>query len=248
MDSSRLKPTVHKNENINTWLRQINEDAKAAVSIDCVIFGYQEGRLKVLAINCDMPPYVGHHSLVGDLVRSDEHLKEGANRILREKTGLTDVYMEQVQAFGIPDRHPLGRVISIAYFTLISVNDYQIDRATELSPHWIDLKEINVLAFDHQKILNTSLKVLRERIRQYPIALEILDTKFTLIQLQQVLESVLAKPLDKRNFRRKVSQLKYLIALDETEKDVNHRPAKLYTFDFEVYKRDIAQGINDFNL
>ena len=107
--------TLHQSENINTWISELNSDAKAAVSVDCVIFGYNEEELSVLQIECNMPPHIGKMSLLGDLVKSRETLDQAANRVVEQFTGLSDLYLEQVQAFSQPERHPLGRVISIAY-------------------------------------------------------------------------------------------------------------------------------------
>ncbi len=239
---------VDQKENINIWLEQINDQSKAAVSIDCVIFGYSGDELYVLLIECNMPPFEKMKSLVGDLVRNDEHLKEGASRILAERTGLKDVYMEQVQAFGIPDRHPLGRVISVVYFTIISIHNYDLIDLDQRKPHWIAIKDIDKLAFDHKKILDTSLATLRNKIRNYPLLFNALPKNFTLIQLQQAYENILGISFDKRNFRRKLNGMPYIKFTNEMQQDVSHRPAKLYTFDFEMYEKLKEQGKALFQL
>ena len=235
-------------ENINSQLYKINESAKAAISIDCVIFGYDGLDLKVLTLTCNMKPYLGYRSLIGDLINSNEGLNESASRILYERVGLKDLYLKQVRAFGMPKRHPLGRVISIAYFTVIAL-DYQQSITKKMrNPMWVNLKDINELAFDHNDILNVCLNSLKEEIKSFPIVFNILPKKFTLIELQQVYETILNIELDNRNFRRKIRKIPYIKALEEMQTGVNHRPARLYYFDFDAYDRDQAKQINNFEL
>lgn len=239
---------MQKKENINTWLQQINDSAKAAVSVDCVIFGYDNTELKVLTIECNMPPYEGKKSLVGDLVQSDENLAQAASRVLKDRVGLEDLYLEQVNTFGQPNRHPLGRVISTAYVTIVSISDHTLNKVLDRNPKWIPLKSINEMAFDHKLILKKCTKKLRRRIHSYPIVFSVLPQKFTIIDLQTIYESILDKKLDKRNFRRKVNKVPYIIDLEELQSDVNHRPAKLYSFDFEKYNEHRINDIVSFRL
>ena len=133
-------------ENINTWLSQINNDYKAAISVDCVIFGYDEHYLRVLLLKSDMPPFEGKYSLVGDLVRPDENLDEAAERVLYERTGLDDLFLEQVRTFSQVDRHPLGRVITTAYYSLVKLNDrlFDIENANP-NLKWKKVVEYNCL-------------------------------------------------------------------------------------------------------
>jgi 8-oxo-dGTP diphosphatase len=237
-----------KEENINTWLHQINEGAKSAVSVDCVIFGYDEGDLKLLSIDCNMPPYVGKKSLVGDLVDANENLDEAANRVLSERAGIEGLYLEQVKTFGSPNRHPLGRVFSIAYYTIVPIADHMLKKVLDRNPQWVAINSINEMAFDHALILESCLATLRRRIHTYPLAFNILPNKFTVVQLQTVYEKVLNKKLDKRNFRRKLKKLPYIIDREEMQSDVNHRPARLYSFNFEKYQRHLQKDKVNFNL
>src|SRR5690606_23454016 len=152
-----------------------------AVSVDCVIFGYNHAALKVLLIPCDMPPFDNRLSLPGDLVHPNETTDEAAHRVLRERTGLDDTYLEQVQAFSALKRHPLGRVITISYYSLVKIEDEGFTLTTGghgLS--WKDVKEIDSLAFDHKLIMDTCLDRLCRNLREHPIGFKLLPQKFTL--------------------------------------------------------------------
>jgi 8-oxo-dGTP diphosphatase len=233
------------NENINTWISQINTEYKAAVSVDCVIFGYDENHLHVLLLESDMPPFEGKYSLVGDLVTPLENLDESAKRVLLQRTGLKDVFLEQVRTFSDVDRHPLGRVITTAYYSLVKLNDPLFAIEVE-NPKlkWHKVSDVKELAFDHDMILEKCLSQLRYRLRDKPIGFKLLPKKFSLKQLQNLYEKVLDFELDKRNFRRKLKSLDLLVDLDENQSDVNHRPAKLYSFDHEKYEKKKKKGFN----
>lgn len=217
--------------NINTWLTQINNDYKAAVSVDCVIFGYDDDALKVLVSKCDMPPFEREYSLLGDLVHPDETTDEAALRVLEKKSGFKDVFLEQVQVFSDKDRHPLGRVITVAYYSLIQIND---DHLKHIEPsaslRWIDIKDVKSLAFDHLKIMNLCLTKMQKEISERPIGFKLLPEKFSLLELQRLYEVILDISLDKRNFRRKLKSMDVLKDIGETQKSVSHRPARLYAF------------------
>ena len=231
--------------NINTWLDQIHHEYKTAVSVDCVIFGYDHTALKVLLIPCDMPPFEHKFSLLGDLVHPYETTDEAADRVLRSRTGLDDIYLEQVMAFSELKRHPLGRVITISYYSLIKLDNdnlMQITRDHGLS--WKDVKEIDELAFDHKNIMDICLERLQRNLREHPIGFKLLPSKFTLNQLQTLYEVVLGMEFDKRNFRRKLSQLQILKPTGEHQQDVSHRPAKLYYFDQTAFEEKIRNGFS----
>jgi 8-oxo-dGTP diphosphatase len=233
------------NENINTWISQINIEYKAAVSVDCVIFGYDENHLHVLLLKSDMPPFEGKYSLVGDLVTPLETLDESAKRVLVQRTGLEDVFLEQVRTFSDVDRHPLGRVITTAYYSLVKLNE-SLFRIEQENPNlkWQKVSEIQELAFDHNIILEKCLTQLRYRLRDKPIGFKLLPRKFSLKQLQNLYEKVLDIELDKRNFRRKLKALDLLVDLKENQSEVNHRPAKLYSFDHKKYEKKKKKGFN----
>ncbi|GAO41989.1 NUDIX hydrolase [Flavihumibacter petaseus] len=209
---------------------------RIALSVDCVIFGFEDGELKVLVINCNIKEYRGKLSLLGDLVRPDEDLDSASYRILRERTGLGDVYLEQVQTFGAVDRHPAGRVITTTYFSLVNVRDVQLTLA-ENDLHWHPVNDIHDMAFDHLTILHACHERLREKVDDHPVVFNLLPKKFSLRELQCVYEAILNTRLDRRNFRKKFFMMDWLVDLDELEQDVPHRPGKLYRFNAAKFTR-----------
>lgn len=201
----------------------------ALVSVDCVIFGFSDGELKVLLIKSDLEVFKDKWSLLGDLVRPAEDLESASYRVLHERTGLRDVYLQQVHTFSAIDRHPGGRVITTAFYSLVNIKDHQL-RLSHNELHWHAVNEIFGLAFDHDKILHTCLRELRDQIQDHPIVFNLLPEKFSLRELQSLYESILDVKLDRRNFRKKFFLMNWLTDLEELETDVSHRPGKLYKF------------------
>jgi 8-oxo-dGTP diphosphatase len=200
---------------------------KIAVSVDCVLFGYEDKQLKVLLIQSDLKEFEGLYSLLGDLVKPDEDLDEAPYRVLGERTGFRDVYLEQVHTFGSVNRHPSGRVITTAYYSLVDINHHQI-KLTANELHWHSVKDLDRMAFDHKTILNTCLNRLREQIMEHPVVFNLLREKFSLRELQDLYEAILGVELDRRNFRKRITLKNWLVDLNEMEVDVPHRPGKLY--------------------
>lgn len=198
-----------------------------AISVDCVIFGYGEKELKVLVIKSDLAEFQGRWSLLGDLVRPDEDIEEAAYRILLQRTGLEDVYLDQVYTFGAPGRHPSGRVITTAYYSLVDITNTSL-KLTDNELTWFPVNEIGQMAFDHRKILDTCLDRLRREIMDRPIIFNLLPEKFSLRELQELYQAILDTQLDRRNFRKKIFLKDWLEDISEMEKDVPHRPGKLY--------------------
>src|SRR5215211_4360089 len=198
-----------------------------AVSVDCVIFGYDEKRLKVLLIKSDLKEFEGLYSLLGDLVRPDEDMEDAPYRVLQERTGLHDVYLEQVQTFGKIGRHPSGRVITTAYYSLVNIKSHKL-QLTANDLHWHHVDEIGRLAFDHKLILITAVQRLREKVLEHPVVFNLLPDKFSLRELQDLYEAILGIDLDRRNFRKRINLKNWLVDLNEMEEDVPHRPGKLY--------------------
>jgi 8-oxo-dGTP diphosphatase len=229
-------------------LEKILPKFDSAFSIDCVIFGFEAGELKVLLIERNEDPYKDWWALPGNLVEKDESIDDAATRILYELTGLRDMHMEQFHTFGAVDRHPLGRVITVAYFALIRIiGQKEVKPVTQYAKNagWRSINELPKLAYDHTEIFETSIQKLRRRLSYQPIAFELLPEKFTLTQLQLLYEAILNKKLDKRNFRKKMLSYGFLKELDEKQKGVSYRAAKLYKFDRRKYYK-IFQ--NDLNL
>ena len=198
-----------------------------AVSVDCVIFGYDKHELFVLLRESELEEFQGLYSLMGDLVRPAEDLTEASYRILFERTGLQHVYMEQVHTFGKVDRHPTGRVITTAYFCLVNMQHQQLAIAGR-DVDWYPVRKVKQLAFDHQEILQLCIRQLQERVMERPIIFHLLPAHFSLRELQSVFEAILGVELDRRNFRKRIGLKDWIVDTKVMEKGVSHRPGKLY--------------------
>jgi 8-oxo-dGTP diphosphatase len=221
------------------------EYERPAVTVDCVVFALDQENLKVMLIQRDVPPFAGKWALPGGFVQMEESLEEAAIRELREETGIEKVYLEQLFTFGDTDRDPRGRVITVAYYALVSPEGHRVHARTDArSAAWFPVNHVPSLAFDHRKILKTALQRLQGKLRYEPIGFELLPRKFTLSNLQKLYELILGHPLDKRNFRKKILNTGLLIPLEETEQDVSHRAAKLYRFDHKKYLQLKKSGFN----
>lgn len=219
--------------------------ARAAVTVDCVVFGLDDEDLKVLLIRRDLPPFEDKWALPGGFVRLEETLDEAARRELQEETSLERVFLEQLYTFGGIDRDPRERVITVAYYALVRLSDHRVQAATDARDAvWFAMDDLPSLAFDHDQILETAHQRLQGKVRYQPIGFELLPPKFTLTQLQKLYEIVLGRVLDKRNFRKKIQGMGILEELDEVEKDVAHRAARLYRFNKKEYGRMVKQGFH----
>jgi 8-oxo-dGTP diphosphatase len=224
------------------------EHPRPALTVDCVVFGYDEAELRVLLIQRDVAPFEGRWALPGGFVHLDETLEEAARRELEEETGVANVYLEQLYTFGEIDRDPRERVVSVTYYALVKLPDHRVQAATDArSAAWFAVSETPRLAFDHERMLETALTRLKAKVRYQPIGFELLPGKFTLTQLQRLYETVLETSLDKRNFRKKILSMGLLEELDEIEQDVAHRAARLYRFDKRAY-RDLQKRGLSFEL
>lgn len=216
-------------------------------SIDCVIFGFEEGELKVLLIERNDQPFQNWWALPGYFVENDESIEDAAERILHSFTGLRDIYLEQFYTFGDVNRHPQGRVITVAYYAMIRLNG-----KAHLHPNtpyvktavWHPVSDMPDLAFDHKLIFDKSLQKIRRKISYQPIAFELLPEKFTLTQLQNVYEAILNKKLDKRNFRKKMLNYGILKELDEKQQGVSYRAATYYKFDRRAYNKQFKKELS----
>jgi 8-oxo-dGTP diphosphatase len=227
------------NQNIKTLQTvqaEVQNNYRIALSVDCVIFGFDENKLKVLLIRSDLKKYSGKWSLLGDLVALEEDVDTAAYRVLKKRTGLSDVYLEQVQTFGGLGRHPAGRVVTVAYCTLINIQHHKL-KILDNELHWHDVQQVSDLAFDHQQIFDTCYQQLQKRIQEHPLGFNLLPKKFSLRDLQNLYEAILNLKMDRRNFRKKFFAMDFLIDTNEIEKDVPHRPGKLYKFNFDKYEK-----------
>ncbi|QDV52626.1 NUDIX hydrolase [Gimesia fumaroli] len=221
------------------------EYPRAALTVDCVVFGLDEEDLKVLLIQRDLEPFEGCWALPGGFVRLEETLEEAARRELSEETGIENVYLEQLYTIGEVDRDPRERVVTVAYYALVNLADHRVHAATDArNAAWFAIEDVPSLAFDHPKILKMAHERLRGKVRYQPIGFELLPAKFTLRQIQHLYEVILDRQLDKRNFRKKILNMGILVELDEVETDVAHRAARLYKFDRRKYRRLTKQGFH----
>tara|TARA_R110002096_G_scaffold436038_2_gene665782 strand:+ start:45027 stop:45716 length:690 start_codon:yes stop_codon:yes gene_type:complete len=224
------------------------EYARPALTVDCVVFGIDGDELKVLLIERALEPFEGSWALPGGFVQMDESLPEAARRELLEETGLDRVFLEQLFTFGEVERDPRGRVVSVAYYALVRMMDHKVQAATDArDANWFPVWDTPSLAFDHESILQMALERLKGKVRYQPIGFELLPKKFTLSQLQSLYSTILERDLDRRNFRKKILSMDILDELDEVEKDVAHRAARLYRFNERKYKKLVKAGF-DFQI
>lgn len=218
---------------------------RAALTVDCVVFGYDAGGLKVLLIQRAAEPFKGCWALPGGFMRVDETLDAAARRELAEETGLQDIFLEQLFTFSTVDRDPRERVVSVAYYALVKLSDHRARAATDAAnAQWHPVSNVPSLAFDHGEILAAAQCRLKNKVRYQPIGFELLPPKFTLSELQHLYEAALETPLDKRNFRKKVLGFGLLVPLKETQMMGRHRPAQLFRFDAEKYEKLRKRGFN----
>ena len=216
-----------------------------AVTVDAVVFGYDDADLKVLLIQRDGPPYRGRWALPGGFVNINEGLEDAVRRELAEETGITELYLEQLYTFGEPKRDPRGRVISVAYYALVKLVDHTVRAASDArNVAWFPVADLPQLAFDHEEVLDVALRRLKAKIRYEPIGFELLAEKFPLSDLQRLYETIIEQPLDKRNFRKKILSMGLLADTEEIQEDVAHRAARLYRFDEPAYRRLKKAGFN----
>ncbi len=215
-----------------------------STSIDCVIFGLSDdSKLKVLVIRHGEGVSQGLWGLPGGWIFRDEDLDGAAYRILKDLTGLSSVYLEQLRAFGRVDRFPYGRVLTVAYSALVRQEHFEVVAGSTASEvRWCDADSCPRLIYDHNEIVACGLASLKHKVRHEPIGFNLLPEKFTLLQLQELYESVLSVKLDKPNFRRKMMKMNLLVACNEKQKQKAHRAAELYRFDPDVYERLTEQG------
>lgn len=215
-----------------------NEQCKFFVAVDCIIFGFEEKKLKLLIGKRKWTPGRGEWSLYGGFVNENENLDDAANRVLFELTGLHNIYMKQVGTFGVVNRDPGERVISVAYCALINVKDYDQTLLEEHGVEWICLENLPKLFSDHNDMVNKAITLLRRRISTEPLSFRLLPELFTLTQLQYVYEAILGEVVDKRNFRKRIKTLDFIEETEFIDKTTSKRGARLYRFNKNVYMED----------
>ncbi|KKO88816.1 NUDIX hydrolase [Sphingobacterium sp. Ag1] len=216
---------------------------RPAVTVDCVIFGFDKNQLKVLLTKRAIEPFVGKWAFPGGFIQEDENADDCALRKLQEEAGLKDIFLEQLYTFSDLARDPRGRVISIAYYALVRPDAYTLEAGVDIDAvQWFGIDEKMDLAFDHKQILNTAIQRLRGKIRYQPIGFELLPEQFTLPDLHNLYETVLQRSIDRGNFRKKILSMGLLIDHSDKQKDRRARAAKIYSFDRVKYKELTESG------
>ena len=215
-----------------------SEFSKVLLSVDCIIFGFDAGQLRVLIGKRQLDPGRGEWSLYGGFVAPDESVDDAACRTLFELTGLRNLYMRQVGAFGNIDRDPGERVVSIAYYALINVKDYEDELLQEHGLQWVNYDDIPKLYSDHNEMVQKARKMMQQKLAHEPVGFRLLPNLFTLTQLQKLYEAVNGSELDKRNFRKRIKEMDYIEKTELIDKTSSKRGAYLYRFNKRVYNED----------
>lgn len=215
-----------------------NINPKFYVSVDCIIFGFDEGELKLLLLKRNFEPAMGEWSLMGGFVQEEESVDNAAKRVLRELTGLENVYMQQVGTFGKVERDPGERVISVAYYALINVDEYDRQLVDQHNAFWIKIDELPSLIFDHPEMIVKARELMKHQASDNPIGFNLLPELFTLSQLQSLYEAIYGEQMDKRNFRKRIATMDYIEKTDHIDKTGSKRGAYLYKFNDRAYRQD----------
>jgi len=215
-----------------------NINPKFYVSVDCIIFGFDQGELKLLLLKRNFEPAMGKWSLMGGFVQEEESVDAAAKRVLAELTGLGNVYMEQVGTFGDVNRDPGERVISVAYYALINVNEYDRELVQQHNAYWTNINELPPLIFDHPEMIERARELMKQKASDKPIGFNLLPELFTLTQLQNLYEAIYGEPMDKRNFRKRVAEMDFIEKTDQIDKSGSRRGAYLYKFNDKAYLKD----------
>jgi ADP-ribose pyrophosphatase YjhB (NUDIX family) len=219
-------------------------ETRILVAVDCIIFGFDGNDIKLLLVQRGLKPERGKWSLMGGFLQEQESLEQAANRILKQLTGLSGVYMEQMKAFGEPDRDPVERTLSIAYFALIDIHQYEKQLSSEYHAEWFHVKKMPDLIFDHKKMVDIAKRQLRYKAALHPILFELLPAKFTIPQLQILYEGIYDSTFDNRNFSRKVLSTELLIKQKEKDKANSKKGAFYYKLDKRKYKANFQAFLN----
>lgn len=221
----------------NRMTNYYSKNPKFYISVDCIIFGFSGGELSLLLLKRNFEPARGEWSLMGGFVQENESVDDAAKRVLAELTGLDEVYMEQVGAFGNVHRDPGGRVVSIAYYALVNINEYDRELVRQHNAFWININELPPLIFDHSAMVEKARALMQQKASTKPIGFNLLPSLFTLSQLQSLYEAIYGEPLDKRNFRKRVAEMNYIEKTEKIDKTGSKRGAALYQFNENAYKQ-----------
>lgn len=220
------------------------EHDRFLLAVDCIIFGFDGKELNLLLIKRNFPPAQGEWSLMGGFLKEKESIDEAAERVLSKLTGLNNVFLEQLQGYGEIERDPGERVISIAYYALIKIDEYNKELAKTHNAKWFPINNFPTLIFDHNSMVDKALRRLQRKAQNQPIGFELISKKFTIPQLQKLYEAIFRKEFDKRNFRKKILSFQVLKKLEEKERESSRKGAFFYQFDQKEYNRLLQSGYN----
>ncbi|MDR0682862.1 MAG: NUDIX domain-containing protein [Dysgonamonadaceae bacterium] len=218
------------------------QEHRLLISVDCIILGFKNNEINVLIIKRKFEPMKGERSLMGGFVREEESLNETVSRVVAEYTGVENVYMEQVGTYGEVARDPGERVVSIVYYALIDMQQFDDKLKKQHNAEWVNINNVGQLILDHNHFLNDTIRLLKRRTATRPVGFNLLPEKFTLPQLQSLYETIYQTPLDKRNFRKKIFEMDILEKLEEKDKGNSKRGAYYYKFNKEKYDRRLEDG------
>ncbi|MFV0540396.1 MAG: NUDIX hydrolase [Aestuariibaculum sp.] len=221
-----------------------NKNSKIHVAIDCIIFGFDNGILKLLVFKRKVSPFKGALSLIGSFVNENENIDNAARRVLRDITGLAHIFMEELKTYSEVERDPGARCISVAQYALIRIEEHNKELVKNHGALWYEVDSLPDLVLDHNLMVNDALNRLRNKSKFYPIGIELLPEAFTIPQLQNLYEVIHQKKMDSRNFRKKLLSLKLLIPLHKKDKTGSKKGAFLYKFDYKKYKKLEEKGFN----
>ena len=219
-------------------------ETRILVAVDCIIFGFDGNDIKLLLVQRGLKPERGKWSLMGGFLQAEESLDQAADRILKTLTGLEGVYMEQLHVFGDPLRDPVERTLSVAYFALIDIHQYEKQLSADYHAEWFLLKKTPELIFDHKRMMEMAKRQLRYKAALHPILFELLPAKFTIPQLQILYEGIYDTTFDNRNFSRKVLSTELLIKQKEKDKANSKKGAFYYKLDKRKYKANFQAFLN----
>lgn len=225
-------------------MQEYSGQRRILVAVDCIIFGFDGSNIKLLLVERDLEPEYGKWSLMGGFIKPSEGPEEAASRVLEERTGLKNVYMEQFQVFGKPDRDPVERALSIAYFALIDIEKYEKQLSYKNHPEWFLLDDMPELVFDHAEMVMLAKKQLRYKAALHPILFQLLPERFTIPQLQALYEGVYQTNFDDRNFSRKLLSTGLLVKLTEKDKQSSKKGAFYYRLDQSHYEEKFEKFLN----
>ncbi len=218
------------------------QEAKFIVAVDGIILGFKNNDLYVLITKRRFEPLKGGRSLMGGFTHTDENIDEAARRVIQEYTGLEEIHIEQVGAYGEINRDLGSRVISIAYYALINLEQFNDKLHKAQGSEWVNINDVGTLILDHSQMLKDTIRILRRRVATRPVGFNLLPEKFTLPQLQSLYEAIYQTAIDKRNFRKRLQHMNILEKLDEKDKSNSKKGAFYYTFNKEKYDQLLEQG------